>query len=72
MATTVRIEWGLAHRLDKKQAELGFKTRSNLIELLLGKGLDFLDASGFDALIKIPSTGEKSRTILDEEIVREW
>lgn len=57
--TTTTIKSELIDRLDKKQAELGLDTRANLVSIILRKGLDFLDAHGYDALLKIPNKGSK-------------
>lgn len=57
MATTVKLKEKLTERLDLKQNELAFDTRTNLVEVVIRKGLDFLDEFGYDALLKIPSRG---------------
>jgi hypothetical protein len=55
MPTTVKLrDEETIKRLDAKQAELGLDTRSNLVEKILEKGLDFLDSCGWEELLKIP------------------
>lgn len=55
MKTTVAINSDkLIKRLDEKQTTLGFHNRSNLVEVILRKGLDYLDNEGYDSFIKIP------------------
>lgn len=55
MKTTVSINSKeLIKRLDQKQIDLGFNNRSNLVEILLRKGLDYLDNKGYDSFICIP------------------
>lgn len=49
----------LIKRLDKKRSELGFSSRSNLVEIILKKGLDFLDNNTYDELLKISAVKNK-------------
>ena len=57
MTTTIKLtSKKLIDRLDKKQAELNLDTRTNLVSVLLRKGLDYLDKYGYDRFIKISSS----------------
>lgn len=55
MRTTLTLNHSeLIQRLDDKKNELCFPTRSDLVTMILKKGLDFLDYYGYDEFIKIP------------------
>ena len=57
--TTIKLRsTPLIERLDQKQAELSLDTRTNLVEVLLRKGLDFLDSYGYDSLLRIPNLSD--------------
>ena len=80
MTTTIKLKGAIIERLDLKQSELALDTRTNLVEVLLRKGLDYLDNFGYDGLLKIPSglnndvkQDDRSglrRKIIDEIVVR--
>ena len=62
MPTTTRIRSDdLVRRLDVKKTELGIDTRTNLIDTILLKGLDFIDHFGYEKLLKIPSGNKIER-----------
>ena len=59
MKTTATINSEVIERVDKKQSELLFSTRSQMVEVLLRKALDYLDYYGYEKFIKIPSSGKE-------------
>ena len=56
MATTFKIRsCELVRRIDQQREYLCIDTRTNFIETLLRKSLDFVEKHGYEKLLKIPS-----------------
>jgi hypothetical protein len=58
MRTTIAIDQDLALRVKDHANKLGNPSMTAMSELLLRKACDFIDAKGYDALIKIPSANK--------------
>ncbi len=60
MKTTVAIEKSVIKRLDTKRKQLGFPNRSALVEVIIKRGLDFIDELGYDKFIGLRIGKEES------------
>lgn len=55
MRTTAAIDKDIADRVMRHATNLGNRSMTAMVEYLLRKSCDFIEANGYDEFIKIPS-----------------